>query len=157
RIQPDPTSGVVNARRLIDAPALYAGLWNPRLLFVDGPERTLHTTWLIGVFLVPLAALLLIGVARALRRRHPLSLLLLGGLLVAPIPASLVGESEAVRRALPMLPFAVLLAVSGLESLWTDGARARRISFVVLWGVPIALAAWYHDYLPHAQGIVRAC
>jgi hypothetical protein len=103
--------------------------------------------------------MLLVGVARAIRR--PLSqrsLLLVGGLLIAPIPASLVGETEAIRRALAMVPFAVLLAVSGLEYLWTaESSRARRTAFVVLWSIPIALAAMYHDYLPHAQAIVRAC
>jgi 4-amino-4-deoxy-L-arabinose transferase-like glycosyltransferase len=159
RIQPDPSAGLVNLRRFLDAPAIYAGIWNPRLLFIDGPERTMHTTWLAGVFLVALAALLLVGTVRAIRQ--PLSqrsLLLLGGLLLAPIPASLVGENEAIRRALAMVPFAVLLAVSGLEYLWTaEHGRARRIVFVVLWSIPIALAATYHDYLPHAQAFVRAC
>ena len=54
-------------------------------------------------------------------------LVVLGGLLLAPIPASFAGQGEAIRRALEVIPFIVLIATYGLEHFWTatrDTARA---------------------------------
>jgi len=149
---------LVAPARFADAATLYAGFWNPRFLFVDGPLRTTDATWQVGVFLLPVAGLLLLGLARAIRRpMAPLTLVLAAGVLTAPIPASFAQQSEAIRRALELLPFAVLVGVVGLESLWTDrSAMTRGIAFVAFWSVVIALAIASHDHVPRAQAYVRA-
>ena len=110
-----------------------------------------------GVFLLPIAGALVVGVARSLRHLDPVSILLLGGLVSAPLPASFVNKPEAIRRALEVLPFVVLLAAYGLDYVRSAASgRARRFAFVAIWGVLIYLASAYRDYLPHAQGFIRA-
>jgi 4-amino-4-deoxy-L-arabinose transferase-like glycosyltransferase len=138
--------------------SLYARFWNPRFLFIDGPLRSTDATWLIGVFLLPLAGLLLVGVVRALGRPlAPVSVVLMAGLVTAPIPASFAGQTEAIRRALELVPFAVLVGIVGLEAFWTAKASmARIVAFVAFWAVVIALAFASHGHVPQAQAYVRA-
>ncbi len=149
---------IVTPSRIADAAALYAKFWNPRFLFVDGPLRFTEATWLVGVFLLPLAGLLLVGLLRSLRRPvAPLTVVMLAGLLTAPIPASFVGQGEAIRRALELLPFAVLVGVFGLEMFWSSRADLlKTIAFVAFWVVVLALALAGHDLVPRAQAYVRA-
>lgn len=143
---------LVTYQRFSDAASLYAGFWNPRFLFVNGPRAM----WAAGVFLLPAAGLLLVGVVRALAGPASSSVLLIGGLLSAPIAASLVDEPESIRRAVAVLPFAVLLAIGGLEYLRTaEATRGTRIAFVAAWGTLMVLAATYHDSLPRAQALLR--
>ena len=86
---------LVGPSRIIDALSLYGHFWNPRFLFVDGPLRSTEATWLVGVFLLPLAGLLIVGAARALRRPvAPVTMVLMAGLLTAPIPASFAGQGR---------------------------------------------------------------
>jgi 4-amino-4-deoxy-L-arabinose transferase-like glycosyltransferase len=143
----------VTIQRLADAASLYASFWNPRFLFVNGPQGL----WPVGVFLFPAAGFLAVGVARAVAGPAPYAVLLLGGLLSAPVAASLVDEPEAIRRAVAVLPFAVLLAIGGFEYLRTNESTARgRMVFVAAWGTLVVLAAAYHDVFPRAQAMVRA-
>jgi 4-amino-4-deoxy-L-arabinose transferase-like glycosyltransferase len=141
-----------------DALSLYARFWNPRFLFIDGPLRSTDATWLVGVFLLPLAGLLLIGVVRALGRPlAPVTVVLMAGLVTAPIPASFAGQGEAIRRALELVPFAVLVGIVGLEAFWaTKASAARIVAFVSFWAVVIALAFASHGHVPQAQAYVRA-
>lgn len=166
--QPDeapPTTDAVKSlgtlvapSRIADAAMLYGKFWNPRFLFVDGPLRFTEATWLVGVFLLPLAGMLLVGVARAVRRPiGPVAVVLMAGLLTAPLPASFAGQDEAIRRALELVPFAVLVGVFGLETFWAGKAHvARTIGFVAFWAVVLALAVAAHDHVPRAQSYVRA-
>ncbi len=110
-----------------------------------------------GQFVLPVAGLLVAGAMRLLRRPDMATLLLLAGLLIAPLPATFVGEPEVIRRAAGVMPFAVLLAVAGLEYVWTaEPARLRRITFVAVWITVIGLATMYYQDLPHAQAVIRA-
>ncbi len=133
--------------------SVYASFWQPRVLFISGPR----SVWVAGQFVLPVAGLLVAGAMRLLRRPDTPTLLLLAGLLIAPLPATLVGEPEVIRRAAGVMPFAVLLAVAGLEYVWTaEPARTRRIAFVAVWTTVIGLAAMYYQDLPHAQAVIRA-
>jgi 4-amino-4-deoxy-L-arabinose transferase-like glycosyltransferase len=139
--------------RFRDAASLYWRFWNPRFLFVDGPQ----SMWVAGAFLLPTAGLLAVGVLRVLRGPAAVAVLLIGGLLTAPVPASLVGDPDAIHRAAAVLPFGVLLAVAGLDYLSAaQDWRARTIAFGAIWTVVIGLAIGYHDRLPLAQAFVRA-
>jgi len=137
--------------------ARYGRFWNPRFLFIDGPLRS-TPTWLVGVFLLPVASALLFGTIRLLRHPSPhLTLLLLGGLLTAPLPASFVDQDDAIQRALELLPFAALIAALGLESFRASRATAGRwIAFAAFWSIVVALAIASHAYVPRAQAFVRA-
>ena len=139
--------------RVAKVGSVYASFWQPRVLFISGPR----SVWVAGQFVLPVAGLLVAGGLRLLRRPDTPTLLLLAGLLIAPLPASFVGEPEVIRRAAGVMPFAVLLAVAGLEYIWTaEPARQRRIAFVAVWATVIGLAAMYYTDLPHAQAVVRA-
>ena len=153
-----PGVGIVAAAQafihLDDAASLYRTYWDLRLLFLDGRAML---TGVAGVFLLPVAGALAVGVFRALRHFNVISVLLLGGLLSAPLPASFVNEPEAIRRALEILPFVVLLAVYGLDYLWSaPSVRTRRLAFLAMWCVSIYVAAAYREYLPNAQPFIRA-
>ncbi len=159
REQPQAVGGMTllstyfNYSRFADAAAVYARFWSPRFLFIDGP----HALWAAGTFLVATTGLLLVGFATLLRRLTPKSILLIGGLLTAPIPASLVGDGDAIHRASAVLPFAVLIAITGLEYLWTaTGERRRVVAFVAMWATIIIAATTYHGSFAIAQAVVRA-
>jgi 4-amino-4-deoxy-L-arabinose transferase-like glycosyltransferase len=143
--------------RIADVASLYWGFWAPRFLFVDGALRIVHSTRLIGVFLLSAGGLIVVGVLRGVRQFSRETLLMLGGFFSAPLPASFVGEGHAIWRALEVAPFGVLLAVYGLEYLWTaERSQTRRIAFVTIFGLLVWLSAAYHDYLWHAQALLRA-
>lgn len=159
REQPQTAGGLTmlftyfNSGRFADAAEVYARFWSPRFLFIDGP----HALWVAGCFLVSTAGLLLVGIVTLLRRLTPRSILLIGGLLTAPIPASLVGDGDAIHRASAVLPFVVLIAITGLEYLWTaTGERRRVAAFVAMWATIIIAATTYHGSFPGAQAVVRA-
>ena len=139
--------------RFATAASIYWGFWNPRFLFINGPD----SMWAAGAFLLPIAGLLAVGMVAAWHRPVPYGVLLIGGLLTAPIPASLVGDGEAIHRAAAVLPFGVLLAILGLQHLLTTGSlRGATVAFVATWIVSIGLAAAFHAELPLAQAFIRA-
>lgn len=149
----DLLAGFVSLDRFATAVSVYWRFWGPRFLFIDGP----HAMWVAGAFLVPASGLLAAGLLHAPRRSVSIAVLLIGGLLTAPIPASLVGDVDAIHRAAAVLPFGVLLAVLGLDALWSSESwRARSVGFVAVWGIVIGLAVLYHDVLPRAQAMNRA-
>ena len=144
----------IQSRHLDDAMSVYWTFWNPQLLFING--RTM-LTGTAGVFLLAVAGALVVGVVRALFHFNAVSVLLLGGLFIAPIPASFVNEPEAVRRTLEVLPFVVLLAVYGLDFVGSaTSVRAGRLAFLAMWSAVIYLVAAYRDSLPLAQAFIRA-
>jgi hypothetical protein len=100
--------------------------------------------------------LVVVGAARALVSRNPMAWLLLAGLLTAPIPASLVNEPGAIRRALEMLPFAVLLAAYGIDWIWSPSSLIRRVVFVAICLAIVVLSLDYRPQLPLAQAYIRA-
>jgi hypothetical protein len=122
---------------------------------INGPLR-LRATQLVGVFLVAIAGALLVGLVHAVRRRSSDDLLMLAVLLTGPLVASLGGEAQTIWRTLQLAPIGVLLAVLGLRQVSGVDTRGARLGIVAIFAVAIVLAAWYHDFLPHAQGLVRA-
>jgi 4-amino-4-deoxy-L-arabinose transferase-like glycosyltransferase len=139
--------------RFSKAASVYLGFWSPRFLFVDGPQ----SMWIAGAFTLSVSGSLIVGVISAQPRRTVYRILLIGGLLTAAIPASLVGDPEAIHRAAEVLPFGALIAMLGLNAVSTTGtSRARHLAFAAPWVILIMLAAAYHDQLPLAQGFIRA-
>lgn len=148
--------GFAGSELLAALPTLYSSFWNPRFLFIDGPVR-LRSTHQMGFFLLPVAGLLCVGLVTAARRRSLEDVVLLFGLLSAPLVASAGGEGQAIWRVLQMAPFGVLLATSGLQLLRGDDTTpAARTAIMAAFGIVISLSLWYHDALPHAQAFVRA-
>jgi 4-amino-4-deoxy-L-arabinose transferase-like glycosyltransferase len=97
----------------------YWNFYNPSFLFFGSGTKVMFSTNLAGVFLLPLALFLAVGIHRALRERTPIDLVLVIGFLTAPLAALIVEEEHAIFRALALLPFGVLLATLGFDYLWS--------------------------------------
>jgi 4-amino-4-deoxy-L-arabinose transferase-like glycosyltransferase len=102
----------------------YWSFFNPSFLFFGSGTKLMFSTGRAGVFLLPVAVFLVIGIADAWRhRRAPLNLILLIGFATAPLAALIVAEEHAIFRALVVLPFGVLLATLGVQRVWTAVTR----------------------------------
>jgi dolichyl-phosphate-mannose-protein mannosyltransferase len=130
----------------------YWSYFDPSFLFMIGGPSMTTSTGRIGVFLLPLAVLLPLGVFTLLRRPDPLGLhaLILLAVVTAPIAATLKGQPFMTQRVLFMLPFAALIATYGFEWLWQHPRRAARalaVALIAIGGVQFAL--FYRDYFTH--------
>jgi 4-amino-4-deoxy-L-arabinose transferase-like glycosyltransferase len=119
--------------------------FNPRFLFFEGPMEPMFSTRAIGVFALPLAVFLLLGLRASLRGRvGAAALVLVGGFLLSPLPATLVPVTDAIYRALELLPFVVLLSVAGVASLWTMRvAQPRRQTLILAGAVTVCVGTLY--------------
>ena len=99
--------------------------YNPSFLFFGSGTKLMFSTNRAGVFLLPVAVFLLIGIVDAWKhRRSSLNLILLIGFATAPLAALIVSEEHAIFRALVVLPFGILLATIGVRRVWTALLRA---------------------------------
>ena len=133
--------------------AVYRSFWNPELLVINGGGML---TGAAGVFALPTLGLVVVGVVRAVVAGNPMMWVLAAGLVTAPIPASLVNEPGAIRRALEMLPFAALLAAYGIDWLSSSSSLIRRGVFVAICLAIVVLSMDYRPQLPMAQAYIRA-
>ena len=94
------------------------------------------------------AALLPLGVhALLVRAKSSRRLLLLLGLFLAPVAGALVGEVK-VNRVLVMLPFAALIATSGLA--WAMERRSwiwKLAALGIVAAMPLQFVSFYRDYM----------
>jgi 4-amino-4-deoxy-L-arabinose transferase-like glycosyltransferase len=117
----------------------YWDYFNPSFLFFGSGTKVMFSTNLAGVFLVPLAAFLAVGIYHALKHRtESINLIVFLGFVTAPLAALIVAEENAIFRALALLPFGVLLAAMGVQALWT-GSVGRPLRSILLGAGAIAL------------------
>ena len=128
--------------------SLYWCFLDPSYLFLRGGGNPVNSTQRAGVFLLPLAAFLLVGLNEILNaRRTWVHTLLLLGFLSAPLAACLVPEPYAIDRELEVLPFGVLIATIGVERLLSARRTLCRAAAIVLLALmPIQFAYFYVDY-----------
>jgi 4-amino-4-deoxy-L-arabinose transferase-like glycosyltransferase len=144
-----------NAFRLDTVAATVTTYWSyfdPGFLFLIGGPSMTTSTHRVGVFLLPLAFLLPLGVFALVRRPDPQGFhtLILLAVVTAPLAATLKGQPFMVQRVVFMFPFAALVATYGLEWLWHQRARAARIAAMVLMaGMALQFAVFYRDYFTH--------
>ena len=144
-----------NAFRLDKLAATVSTYWShfdPAFLFMIGGPSMTTSTGRVGVFLLPLALLLPLGVFTMLRRPDPFGFhaVILLGVVAAPLAATLKGQPFSVQRILFMLPFAALIAAFGLDWLWQARSRAARAAAIALVvGVPLHFAVFYRDFFTH--------
>ena len=138
---PDVAARVDVPRVLVTRLALWWEAFNPERFFFAGDSNMRFSTREAGYVLLPMAVLMAAGVA-SLRRAagSEMRLLLVGGILLAPIPAVLAGDNE-VKRWLTILPFAVLLAAYGVQAAMQAPQRAARVALCVL----LAAGVWQFD------------
>lgn len=125
----------------------YWNCFNPGMLFFSGDSSIMVSTRKVGVFLLPMAVLLPLGLHHIWKnRRTPFHLILIGALVLSPIPSVMTAE-VAIRRTILMLPFATVIATFGVEYLVTAERRWLRIVAIVLIGLmPLQFARFYGDY-----------
>jgi hypothetical protein len=128
----------------------YWSYFNPAFLFLTGGPSLNAATGQAGVFLLSVAVLLPIGIAAMFRssRLDGIRWVLLLGLLVAPLPATLKGMPHVVQRTLTLLPFVLLISAWGAMALWQSPSRlARALAVALLAAMPLQFAFFYTDYL----------
>jgi 4-amino-4-deoxy-L-arabinose transferase-like glycosyltransferase len=112
--------------------------YSPDKLFFSGDSDLRFSTRTAGYLLLPVAVPLIAGLWYAARQLPAAAwALLVSGLIVAPLPGALVSSSE-IKRWLTFVPFAILLAAWGVESMLADGRRALKacaIATLLLAGV----------------------
>ncbi len=122
---------------------IYYDYFNPAFLFLRGApvDDVLRYP---QMFLVPLLVLIPAGIVRALRRpQSPVAALILAGFVTSPAAAALMGRGAGPRIVF-MVPFAVLLAVSGADLLLASRSIAARIAGgLALAAVPVCAVAFY--------------
>ncbi|HXI27058.1 MAG TPA: glycosyltransferase family 39 protein [Vicinamibacterales bacterium] len=140
--------GFLNYNNLQERLSVYWDYFNPAYLLFSGGSNLTTATRQVGVLLVPVGVFLLAGAGALWRRRPvPVTVVLLSGLVLAPLPATLVDERYAVQRELVLLPFAVLVAVFGVRwMVRRQGVWNRLIAAALLVAVPIQFATFYRDY-----------
>jgi 4-amino-4-deoxy-L-arabinose transferase-like glycosyltransferase len=129
----------------------YAGYFDPVFLFARGGVSMTTSTTRSGVFLLPAAVFLAVGLFEVVRRvrRDPIALVLLGGLLLAPIPALFVNERRMIQRELFMLPFAALIAGYGGALLLRQSRTLRRAVLLLVVAMALQFTYVYRDYFTH--------
>ncbi len=133
--------------------SLYWRYFDPAYLFVAGGGYAVNTTHRVGVFLLPVAVGLVIGLSTIVNvRRTWVNVLLVLGLVTAPLAACLVAEAYAIQRELVILPFAVLIATCGFESLWASRqTTSRRVAWSLIIGMLLQFSIFYVDYFTRYQ------
>jgi 4-amino-4-deoxy-L-arabinose transferase-like glycosyltransferase len=127
--------------------AVYWDYFNPAYLFFSGGSNLSTATRRVGVFLLPVSILLACGIRELWRQHDARGAVLAAGLVVAPLPATLVGERYAIQRELVVLPFAVLIATFGALVLLRHSIRTLRLSgMLLLLAMPVQFAFFYQDY-----------
>lgn len=127
---------------------VYWQAFNPSRLFFSGESSLNESTRTAGTF--PLAFLLLLPIGLSSLVRRPVSaphLLIVVGMVTAPLPAVLVLDGE-VRRYLVIAIFAAFIATAGVARLWSmGGIAARGVAILALASVPWLFQSFYQDYL----------
>jgi len=94
--------------------------------------------YIFGVLPVALALFLPAGVYQLLKRRTPMDILLIAGLLTSPVAAVLANERYIVRRQLVIIPFAILIAVAGVDGLLRNRSLVwRAVAVAGLLAIPL--------------------
>ena len=139
---------LLNYNLIGDYVSNYWNFFNPNFLFLVGSPNFQSSTRAAGVFLIPVALFLAVGLVAVTSKEKPrVSALLIAGLLTAPIPAVLVEEPFAIYREMEILPFAILLSVYGVRALMSaDAKRWRAIALVALLAMPLQFAYFLKDY-----------
>jgi 4-amino-4-deoxy-L-arabinose transferase-like glycosyltransferase len=133
-----------NNNAVSDALNRYWRFYSPGYLFVTGGANLTNSTRAAGVFLPPLALLMLAGGVQAIVRWRVVGAIVWFGFLTAAIPAAVLPEEFTIDRELAKVPFAILLAVMGAEWLWrTSAAAAVAVTTKVIAGLIALLGAGY--------------
>lgn len=137
--------------RVAELISIYWDYFDPAYLFLTGGPSMTTSTGRVGVFLLPVAILLPLGLYGLLRDKEGAiwKFIILAGFVAAPLPAVLRGVPMMVQRELLMLPFAALICVYGVAWLRRSGRPWRAVVAVALAVMGIQYAVFVRDYWTH--------
>lgn len=130
--------GSSNRVGVLDRFGLYWRYFSPSFLFFNGGSQLVFSTRVAGVLALASLALLPAGIVHVLRRTSSMGLLILFGLLLAPLPAIVLDEGSAINRALGLVPFGVLMSAIGFSAVVSTRRWHRPIAAVLI----VAVTAW---------------
>jgi 4-amino-4-deoxy-L-arabinose transferase-like glycosyltransferase len=131
---------------LIQRLDVYWSCLNPVFLFLVAEDNPVNSTFRSGVFLLPLALFVPLGLFRiAGALKTPRHLVLLLGFFASPLAAVIVGERTVARQQM-MLPFAVLIATIGVEWALAAARRWRAAALCLIVLMPLQFGLFYFDY-----------
>jgi len=139
--------GLVGYTSLTERSSIYWNAFNASMLFFSGDSSLLNATRKAGIFLLPMAVFLPVGINDVVNRRCTrLNLIVFLGLLTAPFGAVVAGELF-LPRELVIVPFAVLIATWGVDRFLSARRRVWRAAGVALLVlIPIQFAYFAYDY-----------
>lgn len=126
----------------------YLRHFSPVFLFISGDTNLRHSTQALGQVYWLELPLVLLGIVFLIKREHKLAGLVLGWLLIAPIPGSFAKEAPHASRAMFTLGAWQILAASGLYYLvllFKNYGRFVVIFFIIAF--LILLSIYYYTYL----------
>lgn len=146
-----PLEGIVTLmtpEKISERVLIYLNYFDPTFLFARGDASLIHSTWKVGVFLLPLIFLLPLGIYQIAAKKSWMSMIILVGFFAAPVAPALVAHSLRISKALLMLPFAALIATAGLQFLLTRRRLIWQwIGIVLIVLIPIQFSYFFYDYL----------
>ena len=126
---------------------VYLEYFNPEFLFFKGDSSLIHSTGKIGVFLLPFAILLPIGIYQAFKKRSWFNWLLIAGFFTAPCAAAFVGNEYRASKELFILPFAALLSTLAIHFLLNTHLKIwKTLAFFLIAVIPLQFGFFLHDY-----------
>lgn len=141
---PTVAAGLTSVRKAV---GLYWSFFSPEYLFISGDSSLINSTRHTGLFPLSFAVLIPLGVLQLARTRRDIDIVILAGLVTAPLAAVASGAIE-MNRILFVIPFGVLVAVYGVEWLITARARAWvAVAVVLVAAVPLQFTQFYWDYM----------
>jgi hypothetical protein len=143
-----PSTAVFTVKTIREQVAVYWDYFNPAYLFFSGGSNLSMATRRIGVLLLPMSVFIGCGLYECWRRRlAAVSVVLLAGFAIAPLPATFAGERYAIQRELVVLPFAALIAALGARLLLEHSVRAVRLAgLLLLLAMPVQFGFFCRDY-----------
>jgi 4-amino-4-deoxy-L-arabinose transferase-like glycosyltransferase len=117
-------SGGPNFAGIQERVSAYWNYFDPTLLFLRGDASPRYSTGRAGVFLLPAAVFLPLGIYAAARARG-LGLVLLFGFFTAPFAGAFANDVQ-IQRALPLVLFGALLSTWGVVWMWSHPSPRMR-------------------------------
>jgi 4-amino-4-deoxy-L-arabinose transferase-like glycosyltransferase len=129
--------------------------FNPSFLFFAGGSNRTMSTAQVGVFLLPIAIFLAVGLYRMTQRRSIAAVVILTGFASASLPVvvSLPRPVDYnIARTLVLLPFVALISACGIEYLLARPRSWVRITTVILLlSMPLQFGRFLNDYFNDYQ------
>ena len=133
---------------LAERAALYWDYFNPSFLFFAGGSSPTQATSRVGVFLLALLPLITVGLRSIWAAPSGRGLIATAAFVAAPLPIALTmppAAAYSIARAMTLLPFGILIAVYGLQTMVRD-RRLRAIAILLLISIPVQFALFVRDY-----------